>query len=1036
MNDQKKRKFKGSVLFTVVFVMSILIVLLFGTLTLAYATNSRAHVNYSSAQTGITSRLITESAIKAINGNTDYASAVGDMGSGGLSVNVSISNDKDNIGSMGHISPVTISKVGEKEYWDFQNKKWQTRDVLKFTSTVNQAGVESTSSAYVIKHYTEDVITQSKGGAGFVTTAGASLECNTSLFGGSYINLPKWDSSLNEIEFYNNLSSYIASPSITNKGETKIFPAYNSSDKGTYLFGRNSGSEMEADIAVYNNVDMNNFTGIIFPDKAKGLTVFGDLIVAANADKFKFAAGDNLKKYYTPDTNGKYASIKFNEIPYVYVNGKMIGNGYNGKLTLGSVDFINNPPFPLNVFVGSADMDNINEFNLNTDLFLMDENATSVFKFINQGKNALLTWVGSVINRTEPNNVKNDTQKGAGLYSNGNVIIKEDSIIYGDVRVKGNCEILGNNTVIHGDLVVGGSLKLADNVKIDGNLYCDKTKLTTNNTTYVGSTATYYAAEVDNLLGYYYRWDLQNEKAIGPDGLYYGPTGELIGDGEKYKDRELSECEALIYTLQYGVKTEDVNPDDKDDLAQKIQADVEPLINDEERHKAEDNDMAFYIETYLADTDADGNDVAVTINVKDGNINVEELLDKRKPAGYSKVYNKSFTVSKTEGGSSAMKPIASVAQYTSSHNGDIYPSFATREVVLGLKAAKAGVPIKDTKIVKTLKEILDSGADPYKYSDPDTIPGNFKAEYEKALNNSYTSFDLMESDMGTYVKGDLDVTHKISSIEKTTNADEKSTETGASATKGAYYINKSCYLNFGGSMSVSKEIEEWNSTWTCTKANVTPCTKTIVIDPGSSEIVVVIDTLDFTQKGYNSIILVDDSNGGTVDLYIKGGIHHNGVNNKIPIFTTLSYFNELVDPSTTSGKINSNSTEANNAKLDMGALDKPKLNIYGGTGSVLWIENFSFMVGNVISPELTVCLNSTDQSPYFTDFYYNNENILKPKVGSANNKWFVFGCLNAQEVYMKNIVNVVYVPDKSGKGGGADAEAKDYKYYVLYYSDN
>ena len=80
MKKDKNRKLRGSVLLTVVFVMSILIIFLFGTLTLALAANNRAHVNYSSAQTGITARAVAESAIKAISNGSqagkDYAAAV------------------------------------------------------------------------------------------------------------------------------------------------------------------------------------------------------------------------------------------------------------------------------------------------------------------------------------------------------------------------------------------------------------------------------------------------------------------------------------------------------------------------------------------------------------------------------------------------------------------------------------------------------------------------------------------------------------------------------------------------------------------------------------------------------------------------------------------------------------------------------------------------------------------------------------------------------------------------------------------------
>ena len=69
MKNEKNRKLKGSVLLTVVFVMAILIVFMFGTLSLALSASNRSHVNYSSAQTSVTARAVAESAISAIAAN-------------------------------------------------------------------------------------------------------------------------------------------------------------------------------------------------------------------------------------------------------------------------------------------------------------------------------------------------------------------------------------------------------------------------------------------------------------------------------------------------------------------------------------------------------------------------------------------------------------------------------------------------------------------------------------------------------------------------------------------------------------------------------------------------------------------------------------------------------------------------------------------------------------------------------------------------------------------------------------------------------
>ncbi|MDE7097896.1 MAG: hypothetical protein K2O60_01950, partial [Ruminococcus sp.] len=153
VKKEDNRKLRGSVLLTVVCVMSLLIVFLFGTLTLATASNNRAHVNYSSAQTDVTSRIVVDSAIRAISVNNDYGSFIGSIGESdtGKTVNVTLGDGVPNRGRYGDIAPVSVEWAGTKDFYDPVNQKWANGGVLKFTSTVSMAGVDSTTSAYVVK---------------------------------------------------------------------------------------------------------------------------------------------------------------------------------------------------------------------------------------------------------------------------------------------------------------------------------------------------------------------------------------------------------------------------------------------------------------------------------------------------------------------------------------------------------------------------------------------------------------------------------------------------------------------------------------------------------------------------------------------------------------------------------------------------------------------------------------------------------------------------------------------------------------------
>lgn len=66
MEKTTPKKLKGTVLFTVVSVMMVLIVFLAGTLALATTASNRAHRNYQTAQAEAVARTVLDSAIKAI----------------------------------------------------------------------------------------------------------------------------------------------------------------------------------------------------------------------------------------------------------------------------------------------------------------------------------------------------------------------------------------------------------------------------------------------------------------------------------------------------------------------------------------------------------------------------------------------------------------------------------------------------------------------------------------------------------------------------------------------------------------------------------------------------------------------------------------------------------------------------------------------------------------------------------------------------------------------------------------------------------
>ena len=83
-NTEKRKTVRGSVLFTTVSVMALLIIFLSGALALASSANNRAHKSYSSSQASYNARAAIDSFMQAMQSDAGVAAAVHDMDANGL----------------------------------------------------------------------------------------------------------------------------------------------------------------------------------------------------------------------------------------------------------------------------------------------------------------------------------------------------------------------------------------------------------------------------------------------------------------------------------------------------------------------------------------------------------------------------------------------------------------------------------------------------------------------------------------------------------------------------------------------------------------------------------------------------------------------------------------------------------------------------------------------------------------------------------------------------------------------------------------
>lgn len=984
MKKDKNRKLRGSVLLTVVFVMSILIIFLFGTLALALAANNRAHVNYSSAQTGITARAVVDSAIKAIENNSEagkaYSKAVGDL-TAGNEIHVGAQFAGDGVGSFGEIEDVVISHAGTKDYYIYDTvngiNKWEKGDLLKFTATVNMAGVRTQASAYVLKFKQLDNEGGGGGGAGFVTTADAVFSTQTSLFGGAYLNLPE----AGKASLYSYEDDYLTrrkSRTFTNDAGTDYAPGY----QRVYL--KNTGSVVEADFFVNNDLYVENWRGFVFPTKGKGMTILGDFMFHNNA------VSDSYCNYYYNDeiTHNKFnaaSPIDFKDIPYLYVDGKIAGFEGNGAVKLGNKDF------PMNTFCAYIDCTQADKSVIETNLYCMDSNEKSVIRGQN-GADMLYNWSSSVVNRVD---TKDGIVKGE-ICTKGDLTL-EKVTINGSVRVEGDLTVKlgpngGDKVVIKGDVVVGGTLKIEgdkDKFEVDGTIYNNET---------TGGT------EVKNLVGYYYVYTPRtlDENPNVYVGLHGNPlTDEFFDNGEPiYADVNPKDLK-IYYTLEYGYKQNDPESEKHiNNTAGYYYEGNEELSK--YLAKAEDvepGQKGYYIETSLRPFDPGRHPGKEPGNVKPGEARPDDLFVRIDGTAYErvpgavKVEESTFTFSPGGGAST----YASIDEYKTKYGTTtIYPKYAERKVLLGLDDT---VDKSQTKVVMTAEEVVTKIIDPYDETlratqaalavlNQPTIP---------TINNNYNDL-YTKVGLGKHLVANTAGEYKVST------GNYELVDLGASTPNGndGEYIAQSCILE-----------------------NFTFRGGPVVFYPGTGDMYVGLKNVEFDAS---ADIYIDDKDGGTVYFYVydDSKLELKGNN------CTRTYWNALADNSYLS--YNSTITTYNGndyTKIeDFGDRACPRFFIYGGPNSTLKISSgSSISTVNIISSNMTADIHAGNDAVIGGLLYDNHDT----EQHTPNN--YILGCCNVQNGNSANTVCVAYIPSDGIKTPVIGDAGRIWWYDTLYYSE-
>ena len=444
---RKRKTVRGSVLFTTVSVLALLIIFLTGALALASSANNRAHRSYSSSQASYNARAAIDAFTQAMIQDPDVAAAVHDMSGAGLQPVLAIgeagestelweSGTSNGWGTIGYYDEsgdfqegkIDVRPTGNSnEYgWNEAKNEWQKLTEFKITATARYGREEETLVAYVktlIDEEPNETVIKGLQSLGEVNEQSSGI-----IYGGLGVGLNASHDPLNYTYAYG--GSRFAT-------RTEL----------TFVNGSVSLGNGNNEIGYYSN---NSKTVIL--------------------GNFEVVGGSKLifVDYSETPTSQK-------EVPYFFVNGLLhVDNAQYFVRSLSATDSSK----PFNIFTGT--FYNASPVVMGSaDLYMMDEVSSRTYTINGTtrqaGKNQLGTssttnlykWAYDISGQGNY-----EYSAGGNVYCKGDLDICGDVNIKGDLRVEGNCTMSGN-TNIGGKVIVGGNLTVTGNLNgvADSNVY-------------------------------------------------------------------------------------------------------------------------------------------------------------------------------------------------------------------------------------------------------------------------------------------------------------------------------------------------------------------------------------------------------------------------------------------------------------------------------------------------------------------------------------------------------------------------------------
>jgi len=537
MKTKKNRNPKGTVLFTVVAVMSLMIIFMTCTLAMAAAANRRSRKTYSSSQSSYTARTVMDSILAAVGTDIDFSKSIRELNVG-ESIDVLVDfNDP----TMGRVESAKVTRSSTKTVYDPDLKDWVVRNLYTITADVIIGGERTTVTNNILQDPPVQKQKVSKGGssAGFLTYGGASVSNGNSSWGGTYFGMGNWGDKTQNWQGLTTKYNYYGNAQ------------YITVDKHAYRTGENyetaNGKQVyETPYIVNGNLKITHDSQFVYTYTASGvdnpgIQVWGDLDIAKDVNTLTFTISDKANAALKAKKAADYSNLLL-EMPYLYVDGAIkAANDQDFKLNTGN-NGDTSKTIPMNIFAGSLNMDGAsNQKFFGGNVYLMDEGVESSIKC---KATKLYSWTDSAFNGGELY-----TKINGSMCSNGSITLlcgDNGAEIKGDLIAANNIKLGkgGSNSCtikVNGNVVCGGKLTV-DGVTLDvtGNIYCEssegtlpKTKMETSayKSTH-GGTIYPAAATREKLMGITWPVKGVEGKMIEEQSITFGAAE--IYDGANY----------------------------------------------------------------------------------------------------------------------------------------------------------------------------------------------------------------------------------------------------------------------------------------------------------------------------------------------------------------------------------------------------------------------------------------------------------------------------------------------------------------------